>query len=140
MKVKKGYKYQLVDEDYYFKIPIQPGQTPEGKEFFECGPFIKLWPDGTCLVKIGYAYDGPSGPTIDTDNSMVPALEHDVGAQLQRNGILPVKPFKELFDNAFYDNLIARGMDETRAEIWYQAVKILGMRSVTEKKEIFEYH
>lgn len=139
MKIKKGYKYQLVEEPFMFKLPIQPGQPPQGEECWKVPPFIVLWPDGQCYVEIGFAYNGASGPTIDTDNTIVPTLKHDVGYLLIAEGILPEDPWRELFDKELYKDLLERGMDETRAKIWFEAVRAFGLEAATTKDEVYEY-
>ena len=61
MKYKKGYKYQLV-EDEVTKTDII-GYSFDTK-------FIRLTLVGVLTVKAGYAWDGASGPTIDSPSSM----------------------------------------------------------------------
>ena len=63
IKYREGYKYQLV-EDYTVKTSITPKQDVAKDEW------IQLKMDGTLTIKDGYAWDGPSGPTIDTKNFM----------------------------------------------------------------------
>jgi hypothetical protein len=43
---------------------------------------------GTLVVQPGYAWDGCSGPTIDTPSTMIPGLVHDVLYQCIRAGLL----------------------------------------------------
>lgn len=83
----KGYKYQL-KEDVLFDTNIKIKKTIET-------PFVTLYGHGTLLVKQGYAWDGPSGPTIDTDNFMRGSLAHDAIFQLARMGLLDKKWFDE---------------------------------------------
>ena len=59
---KKGYKYQLAEE-YSTEIPIKPDNDIESE-------YIVLSNEGNIIIKKGYAWDGPSGPTIDTLNFM----------------------------------------------------------------------
>ena len=76
MKYRKGYKYQLAD-DYTIQIDTKPPEEIETQ-------FISLSIDGLLTIKDGYAWDGPSGPTIDTPNFMTPSLVHDAIYQLMR--------------------------------------------------------
>ena len=46
--------------------------------------FIELSIEGILTIKKGYAWDGPSGPTIDTPNFMRGSLVHDALYQLLR--------------------------------------------------------
>ena len=66
---KAGYKYQLKAR-YAVQIDIRPA-APIDMEY------LGLTTDGTLTVKKGYAWDGPSGPTIDTLNFMRGSLVHD---------------------------------------------------------------
>ena len=48
-----------------------------------------------------YAWDGASGPAIDTPSSIANSLPHDIGYQFIRMGLLPVF-FKRVFDSYLY--------------------------------------
>jgi hypothetical protein len=71
----RGYKYQL-EKDFITEVEIF-GE-------YIISPFIELGPNGSLLIRKGYAWDGPSGPTIDTKNFMRGALVHDALYQLMR--------------------------------------------------------
>jgi len=73
---KGGYKYQL-KEDYVTETRITP-PTPIQTEY------IALTSQGRISIKRGYAWDGPSGPTIDTLNFMRGSIVHDALYQLIR--------------------------------------------------------
>ena len=64
-----GYKYQLKRE-YSQQIDIKPNRHVDMD-------FIILTMTGFLIIKKGYAWDGPSGPTIDTPNFMRGSLVHD---------------------------------------------------------------
>ena len=66
---KSGYKYQLY-EDYAVMI----GMIPPDDVVTD---YIELNSDGLLTIRKGYAWDGPSGPTIDTLNFMRGSLVHD---------------------------------------------------------------
>lgn len=66
IKYRSGYKYQL-DEDYKIQINIKPQKGVDEK-------FIKLDQVGNLIVVAGYAWDGPSGPVIDTKENMRASL------------------------------------------------------------------
>lgn len=114
MKYRSGYKYQLA-EDEIFKIPIQP-ETKIATEF------IELHPDGKLIIKAGYAWDGPSGPTFDTRSSMRGSLAHDALYQLIRLELLPEWRRLEA-DDVIYECLIADGMWRVRAWLWRRELK-----------------
>ena len=77
---RDGYKYVLV-EPYVTVVAIKP-------EKFIFTQFVRLDVDGTLSIAVGYAYDGPSGPAIDTKNFMRGSLAHDALYQLMREGFL----------------------------------------------------
>jgi hypothetical protein len=78
-----GYKYQL-RAGYCVLLPelADPGRVPIVTDWLE------LDPDGTLRIRPGYAWDGPSGPTIDTPSFMRGSLGHDALYQLMREGHL----------------------------------------------------
>ena len=87
IKYKDGYKYQLT-EDYTEQVAIQPDQPVQQR-------FLSLTTDGLLTVRVGYAWDGPSGPTVDTRNFMRGSLIHDALYQLMRHQDLPDTARKE---------------------------------------------
>ncbi len=80
VEYKSGYKYQIVEE-YRVKV----GVTPENNIKTD---YIELNTGGTLIIKKGYAWDGPSGPTFDTPNFMRGSLVHDALYQLLRLELL----------------------------------------------------
>ena len=81
IKYKGGYKYQLA-ETYQATVDIRPADTIHTE-------FIHLTRTGLLMIGQGYAWDGPSGPAIDTKNFMRGSLIHDALYQLMREGHLP---------------------------------------------------
>lgn len=69
IKFRSGYKYQLA-EDYQ----VQTSITQISRIDIE---FIALDETGKLTIRSGYAWDGPSGPMIDTANAMRGSLVHD---------------------------------------------------------------
>lgn len=130
MKYKKGYKYQLT-EDEVTVTPIRPGSAIETD-------FISLSVNGVLTVKKGYAWDGPSGPTIDTDNSMTPSLNHDAFAQLMRMGLL--SRVHRILSNVFFARqCLERGMLRIRAWFWKRSLDKFGAPSTNPKNRKVEY-
>jgi hypothetical protein len=78
---KSGFKYQLVD-DYEDILPIKP-KDPIAT------PYVVLNSSGYLKIRSGYAWDGPSGPTVDSKNFMRGSLVHDVLYELMRKDLLP---------------------------------------------------
>lgn len=82
IRYRSGYKYQLV-ETYSIQTSILPRKIAHHG-------FIRLGRNGLLTVAAGYAWDGPSGPTIDTKNFLRGSLVHDALYQLMREGLLDV--------------------------------------------------
>ena len=80
IKYKGGYKYQLVS-DYTEQVAILPSNNVQDS-------FLSLSTNGHLTIRSGYAWDGPSGPTIDTKNFMRGSLVHDALYQLMRLGLI----------------------------------------------------
>lgn len=131
MKYRSGYKYQLAS-DYTMKTPIEPDDTV----FTE---FILLNEDGMLQIKSGYAWDGPSGPTWDTDNTMVPSLFHDVIYQLLRKKLLPTW-YRKKADDYMNKLLEERGMFWLRRLIWKSGLKFAQGKAALPKniKKVYE--
>ena len=106
MKYKSGFKYQLHEDETTF-VDIHP-EVDIDREY------IRLSTDGYLLIRKGYAWDGPSGPTIDTKNFMRGSLVHDALYQLMRNGqLLPATKAKA--DQVLVEICRADGMSAIRA-------------------------
>jgi len=86
----------------------------------------RLDTSGVLAVHRGYAWDGPSGPTIDTPDWMDASLVHDIFYQLIRNRQLPLRK-RRLADIEMHRILIASGMPRVRAWYSYWAVRIFGL-------------
>lgn len=110
-----GYKYQLA-EDYVVETGLaQPA--------FITTRFIELSPSGRLTIKGGYAWDGPSGPTVDTLNFMRGSLVHDALYQLMREGHLDHKKHRDDADRLLRRLCREDGMGALRAWWVYAAVR-----------------
>ena len=127
IRYMEGYLYQLYDDCH-----IETGITG----YTISTQFIKLDKNGKMSILKGYAWDGPSGPTIDTPNFMRGSLAHDALYQLMRNELLPVDPCRGQADNLLRKLCREDGMGRIRALWVYQAVKRFGKTSATVKREI----
>lgn len=114
---RSGYKYQL-SKPYtcWLKKPI-PNEVDH--EYFA------IQANGFMGIKSGYAWDGASGPAIDTKNFMRGSLIHDVLYQAIREGLLP-KSFRETADEILRDICVEDGMSRIRATWVYYGVRIGG--------------
>lgn len=114
----RAYKYQLVD-DYEIRINIIPPRDLICK-------FIVLTSQGKLYIKKNYAWDGPSGPTIDTKNFMRGSLVHDALYQLMRLGELDYKVYRQQADELLRDMCREDGMSSFRSWYVYQGVRMFG--------------
>ena len=112
-----GYKYQLKVE--HMEMTPVTG-------YMIVDDYFMLEKDGMVTVRKWYAWDGPSGPTIDTENSLRPSLIHDVFCQLMRDGRLDWVLWRDVVNVYFREQCIANGMWRVRAWAWYYAVGLAG--------------
>ena len=82
-------------EDAAFSVDIYPSENV-------VTDFISLSKNGTLRIKAGYAWDGPSGPTIDTKSSMRGSLFHDALYQLLRMKLISGETNRRKADKGFY--------------------------------------
>lgn len=129
IKYQDGYKYQLY-EDYVHYFPESFPQMP----LFENDYCMSLSNDKLIIFK-GYAWDGPSGPSLDTQNFMRGSLLHDCLYELMRDGVIP-RSCKEAADRELQRVCIEDGMTKLRAWYVYQGVKMFGRKSTIEDKPI----
>jgi len=128
IQYRDGYKYQLAKEYQHvtdifgFEIDTE---------------FIALNKTGLLTIKRGYAWNGASGPTVDTKSSIRGSLVHDALYQLM--GIdHRLYPFRLYADELFH--LICRedGMGAIRSWLWKKAVNIFGEGAASTQDEIKE--
>lgn len=119
IKYKSGYKYQLVN-DYTIHINKYVDHLPTvDHQYMAIDGFGKL------VIFKGYAWDGPSGPTIDSLNFMRASLVHDVGYQLMAEGLVN-QSTRQDWDKALRSIAIEDGMTKIRAAWVYRAVRMFG--------------
>jgi len=126
IQYRGGYKYQL-KETYEVKIKIQQAEAIHTE-------FIKLATDGALTIEKNYAWDGPSGPTIDTLNFMRGSLVHDALYQLIREGKLSKDPHREIADKILREMCRQDDMSAIRAWWVYRAVRWFGDPAVDPAK------
>ena len=118
IRYRSGYKYQLV-EGYIIKVSVTP-EEPINTEY------IKLGTDGTLAITRGYAWDGPSGPTIDTRNFMRGSLVHDALYQLMRDAGLSKDQWRDEADLELMRICLEDGMSRIRAWWVHRGVRLGG--------------
>ena len=109
IKYKAGYKYQL-QEIHIDQTDVKPDQ-------YIHIDFISLSTQGIITIQQWYAWDGPSGPTIDTPEFMRGSLIHDALYQLMRGNYLDHKKYRKAADKTLRRICIEDKMSFFRA--WY---------------------
>lgn len=126
------YKYQVM-ETCRFDTALRPAE-----EVFEPKPpvrtYIHLSKEGMLTISEGYAWDGPSGPTIDTKNFMRGSLVHDALYQMIRQKALGME------HRLYADQLLRQmcrtdGMSAFRALIVYLGVHWFGASAAQPKNK-----
>jgi hypothetical protein len=112
-----GYKY-WVRQDFHIKLDVVP-------TWYINLQFITMDTNGDTVIRQGYAWNGASGPTWDTLNSMIGSLVHDVLYQLIRLGLID-RNYKEYADKVLHDLCTEDGMYSWRADYWRWAVLKFG--------------
>ena len=126
IRYKKGYKYQLQEDyTYWTEIKKNGGGVPG---------YVELTEDGKLVIKKSYAWDGPSGPTFDTDSFMRASVVHDALYQLFRLGIIHPSERKTA-DREMRAICREDGMPRIRAWWVYTAVRWWGWRNIRKEKE-----
>ena len=131
IRYRSGYKYQLAS-DYPITINIKPKKDINGR-------LIKLDKKGKLIVTNGYAWDGPSGPVVDTKENLRASLVHDALYQLMRNKHLTAKRHKDRADKLFKKICIEDGVPRSTAHIYYLGLE-LGGKPATDPRNRKKVH
>lgn len=110
------YKYRLL-ADLVLQSSI--------KGIFLRTEYIELRYDGQLTLRKGYAWDGPSGPTVDTEDSLAGSAGHDALYQLLTLKAIPAH-LREAADNDLRRWCVEDGMLPARAAYWYEGVRVFG--------------
>lgn len=114
-----GYKFQLEDP-YQHATGMTPSPGAPGNRF------VGMSPDGLLTIAAGYAWDGASGPAIDTPSFMRGSLVHDALYQLIRLGVLAKDSHRQRADEVLRETVLEDGMLPIRAWWVYHAVRTFG--------------
>ncbi len=120
-KELSNYKYQLT-EDYRVGVEASPSRAVET-------PYLSFSGSGQLIIRKGYAWDGPSGPTIDTITFMRGSLVHDALYQLMRMAVLDHTESREYADRLLRKMCVEDGMWKFRAWYVYVALRWFGRKS-----------
>ena len=129
---RSGYKYQLVKG-----VQVETGMA-WGIDAVVETPFLTLHPDGRLEIRSGYAWDGPSGPTIDTLDFMRASLAHDALYQLMRQGYIEPR-YRKQADRLMRAICLADGMWQIRGWWVYVGVRY-GGHSSADTRNVKEVH
>lgn len=127
MKYWTGYKY-VVAEPFMVQTAIKGHVVSD--------THTELQQDGRLTVRLGYPWDGNSGPCIDTRSSMEASCVHDVLCDYINLGLLPAD-LQPLIDQEYYAICVKKKMWWRRARIrmvairWYMTGK--GSKRYTRK-------
>jgi hypothetical protein len=118
IEYRNGYTYQLTKE-YVYQLPVSCPDlsAPIDTDYLFLGTNHEL------IISRGYAWDGPSGPTIDTKNFLRGSLIHDALYQLCRLGYLNSDQYRPLADQILYQVCREDGMSWVRACYIYYGVR-----------------
>lgn len=112
------YKYQL-RRTHVDRVEIRPDRPITTD-------YVALTPDGTITMQRGYAWDGPSGPSLDTPSFMRGSLVHDALYQLMRLGELDADRWRDAADRELQRMCRDDGMWRIRAWWVYLGVHWFG--------------
>lgn len=123
---KYNYKFK-VEENFSIELPFKTSDFEH--DYAESK-------DGVLTIKKGYAWDGASGPVINTQNTLIASLVHDVLYQAMRlNLIKSNRENKKIADKNFFEILKMFGVNSVRRKVWYLAVKLFGKKSTKKLQE-----
>jgi len=97
--------------------------------------YIDLGADGRLVIRKGYAWDGPSGLTIDTSTFMRGSLVHDALYQLIRHGFISNDEWREQADKEMRRICREDGMFRIRAWWVYWAVRWCGGKAASKESQ-----
>ncbi len=115
---KIPWKYELCSTYDYESPAFAKFDANVKKEWYEIG-------QDSMVISENYAWDGPSGPTLDTSNAMRGSLIHDALYQAIRTGDLLMK-HRKIADKIFRQVLKEDGMNLIRRNLWYWCVRRFG--------------
>ena len=128
----RPYKYQLMRE-YEIVIALDKDvKTPVFTDFIRLQRRGK--DDGWLSIDRGYAWDGPSGPTVDTRSFMRGSLVHDALYQLMRQVYLPLA-CRKYADDLLRQICLEDGMNRFRAWYVWKNVRLFGGAAAQAREE-----
>lgn len=136
---QRGYKYQLYAEHEFSVSGIDLNHNWESPVKEKHLHFIDVVEASTGQINIkakkGYAWDGPSGPTLDTKTFMRGSLYHDILYQLINESVIPNTNRKRA-DEILREICLEDGMSRVRAWWVFRAVRRFGKYTFEPRKVI----
>lgn len=108
------YKY-ITTCDYYVQTEIRPENSIKHK-------FFSIGRGGLILISKGYCWDGASGPTIDTENTIRASCVHDVLYQAMREKLLPLSHRKNA-DKELSKIMLEDSKAKSEFHKWFNGVR-----------------
>ena len=118
IEYSKGFKYQL-RKTCVVTIPALASYAGISTRFISIGK------GGRLVIRAGYAWDGASGPTIDTLSSMRASLVHDALYQLMRMGVIH-EGFRKIADDLLCGIGKKDKMWVWRVHAWHKILSVVG--------------
>lgn len=97
--------------------------------------YIQQSETGELWLGEGYQCDGPSGPTVDTDDFLAGSFAHDAGYQLLRARKVPAD-WRKKYDQLLYDICRSKGMPWIRAQWVYWACRMFAGGAAKPRPEV----
>jgi len=126
--------YKKINHKYKLTSPIQLQSTVYPLREIQT-PFINLKPNGKLFIDVNYAWDGASGPTIDTDNTIVPSAGHDALFQLMRQNLIDRDVWFLTANKDICRWMKDRKMSSLRANAWKTGLDIFGFKHTLHKED-----
>ena len=124
-----GGKHQIVEKDASFPTDLHPQDDIITE-------FVELRTNGLLTLKIGFFWDGASGPTIDSPSSRRAAAIHDGLYRLAQKKLIGGELNRKKTDRIFYEYLLNDGMMKFRAKVWWRSVRRWAEKSYSKRKKV----
>lgn len=130
-----GWRYRLRGWKYQLKahVCVRTEIHPAAGRGAALDEWIRLSSGGWLLISGGYAWDGPSGPAIDTANFMRASVVHDALYQLIREGHLD-RSWRKGADMELRRFCLQDGMHPVRAWWVYWGVRLFAGFAIKRSK------
>ena len=128
-------KYQKLSVKYKY-ILLEDEANELSKDFVGYEAKTRYIELKDCILTVhkDYAWDGASGPTLDSTCSMRASLVHDALYQLMRLKLIP-RTLRKAADEELRRLCIEDGMWKIRANTWYFFVRLFAGGSAKPRKK-----